>query len=292
MLSLVDLDALRRPQPEPALGRHAAARGDRPSPGLRARPPAHGRTVRGARRDDPRADELRGAPDLGADRDDDRVRDPLDPGGGLPVVAGRGHERSPGPDHEDRRHRPAPPAIRGHPRGPALLRTRHRGPRDPPPSRRCATVPRASRRPRARWPRASSGECRHGRPRRRRRGGARPRSGPGASRGGGHPRAGRRLRRGDPALGIRPRRPRHPGLHPAQALADLRRAPGALEPGLRDLAVGPGDPVRGGRRIHHRDRRRRARRVRLGPVAVGARAPCCPSRSRPGRSRSSPSRRS
>ena len=37
--------------------------------------------------------ERRGAADLGADRHHRRVRDPLDPGGGLPVLAGRGHER-------------------------------------------------------------------------------------------------------------------------------------------------------------------------------------------------------
>ena len=44
---------------------------------VRARAPAHGRAVRRARRDDPRADERRGAAHLAADRDDDRVRHPL-----------------------------------------------------------------------------------------------------------------------------------------------------------------------------------------------------------------------
>ena len=78
--------------------------------------PADGRAVRRARRDDPRADELRGPPDLGADRHDDRVRDPLDPRGRLPVVAGRRDERPAGPDHEGHRRRPAAAAERGHAR--------------------------------------------------------------------------------------------------------------------------------------------------------------------------------
>ena len=43
--------------PVPALGRDAAAGGHRPGAGVRAVDPAHGRAVRGARRDDPRADE-------------------------------------------------------------------------------------------------------------------------------------------------------------------------------------------------------------------------------------------
>ena len=68
----------------------------------------------------------RGPPDLGADRDDGRVRDPLDPRGGVPLVAGRRDERPAGPDHERHRRRPAAAAERGHPRDAALLRAGHR----------------------------------------------------------------------------------------------------------------------------------------------------------------------
>ena len=96
--------ARRLPQalPVAAVGRDAAAGRDRPGARVRAGDPADGRAVRGARRDDPRADELGGPPDLGADRDDGRVRDPLDPRGGVPLVAGRRDERPAGADHERR----------------------------------------------------------------------------------------------------------------------------------------------------------------------------------------------
>ena len=115
---------------------------------------------------------------------DGRVRDPLDPGGRVPVVAGRRDERPAGPDHEGHRRRPAAAAERGHPRDAALLRAGHRGPRGAPRRRRRAVddaeaTATASRRPSARWPRARSGERgdrasrRHGRspagPRRGRR---------------------------------------------------------------------------------------------------------------------------
>ena len=50
-----------KPLPVAAVGRDAAARGDRPRPRLRAGDPADGRAVRRARRDDPRADEPGGA---------------------------------------------------------------------------------------------------------------------------------------------------------------------------------------------------------------------------------------
>ena len=69
MLELVELGDFLAP-PVPAVGRHAAARRDRPRARLRAVDPADGRAVRRARRDDPRADEPRGPADLGADRDD------------------------------------------------------------------------------------------------------------------------------------------------------------------------------------------------------------------------------
>ena len=141
---------LHAAHPVPAVGRHAAAGRDRPGARVRAGDPAHGRAVRRARRDDPRADERRGAPDLGADRHDGRVRDPLDPRGGLPVVAGRGHERRgragsrkivdvdlPRPRNDDTRETRA------------LLRARHRGPRGAPPpaGRRRDDGGRARRRP-------------------------------------------------------------------------------------------------------------------------------------------------
>ncbi len=55
-----------------ALGRHAAARLDRPRALVLARAPAHGRAVRRARRDDARATQHGAAPHLGGDRVDGR----------------------------------------------------------------------------------------------------------------------------------------------------------------------------------------------------------------------------
>ena len=69
---------LHAPLPVPTFGRHAAARRDRAGAGPPARPAADGRAVRRTGRDDPRADEQRGAADLAADGDDDRLRHPLD----------------------------------------------------------------------------------------------------------------------------------------------------------------------------------------------------------------------
>ena len=85
---------VRRPPSLAALGRHAAARRHRPGPVVRPEAAAHGRAVRGARRDDPRADERRADEHLAADRDDDRVRDPQHPRGGLPVDPRRRHVRA------------------------------------------------------------------------------------------------------------------------------------------------------------------------------------------------------
>ena len=93
MLELVELRRFLQHRPYQLSGGHAAARRDRAGARARAIDPAHGRAVRRARRDDPRADEPGAAADLGADRHDDRVRHPLDPGGGVPVVARRGDER-------------------------------------------------------------------------------------------------------------------------------------------------------------------------------------------------------
>ena len=99
---------------------------------------------------------------------DDPLRDPLDPRGGLPVVAGRRDERPARPDHEGHRRRPAAAAQRGHPRDAPLLRARHRSPRGPPVRRRRASTTRArypidaERRSSGRSPRARSGERRGG----------------------------------------------------------------------------------------------------------------------------------
>ena len=68
---------------------------------------------------------------LGADRHDRDVRDPLDPGGRVPVDPRRGHEPAPGPHRRGHRHRPAAAPRRGDARERALLRARHRGPREP-----------------------------------------------------------------------------------------------------------------------------------------------------------------
>ena len=68
MLDLVELGDFTRHMPYQLSGgmqqRVAIAR----ALVVRAPDPAHGRAVRGARRDDPRAHERRGAADLGADR--------------------------------------------------------------------------------------------------------------------------------------------------------------------------------------------------------------------------------
>ena len=61
-------ERLRQPLPVPALGRNAAAGGDRARARVRTADPAHGRAVRGARRDDARPDEQGAAADLGARR--------------------------------------------------------------------------------------------------------------------------------------------------------------------------------------------------------------------------------
>ena len=284
MLDLVDLGGVRRPQPEPALGRHAAARGDRPGPGVRARPAAHGRAVRGARRDDPRADELRGPADLGADRDDDRVRDPLHPGGGVPVVPRRRHERPAGPDHEGHRHRPARARV---PRTRARIRaTSSSSPRSARPSAiaTMATARPAWRRPRGPWPRASSGECRDGRPGRsasERRPDAAAR--PGASSGGGHP------RRRSPcsswsillwefaigALGVK-------AFILPKPSRDRRRPPGELEPRASASGRPPWRPC--SRRSAGSSSGPSPASSSRSPRRAGCRPamPCCPWRSRPG----------
>ena len=69
--------------------------------------PAHGRAVRRARRDDPRAAQPRAAAHLGGDRLDGDLRDPLHLRGGVPVHASRRHVAAAGPDRVGRPDRPA-----------------------------------------------------------------------------------------------------------------------------------------------------------------------------------------
>ncbi|CAA9526623.1 MAG: Pyrimidine ABC transporter, ATP-binding protein, partial [uncultured Thermoleophilia bacterium] len=124
-------DRLRGPPTLAALGRDAAARGDRPRARLRPRAAADGRAVRGARRDDARAPEPRAPADLGARPEHGRLRHALDRRGGLPVDPGRRHVGPSGPHRGRGRRRPATAAHGRDPRGPALLRARDHGARHP-----------------------------------------------------------------------------------------------------------------------------------------------------------------
>ena len=73
------------------------------------------------------------------DRHDRRLRHALDPGGGVPLDAGRRHvRRGRAAIAGDRRRRPAAAAHRRDARGAALLRARHRGARAAAPPRRAA----------------------------------------------------------------------------------------------------------------------------------------------------------
>ena len=83
---------LRRRLSAPALGRHEAARGDRPRAGQRRRGGADGRAVRRARRHDPRAPAGRAAGDLAAHQADRGLRHALDRGGDLPRRPRRGDD--------------------------------------------------------------------------------------------------------------------------------------------------------------------------------------------------------
>ena len=80
---------------------------------------ADGRAVRRARRDDPRADERRADEHLATDRDDDRVRHPQHPRGGVPVDPRRRHVGATRPDLAGHRHRPAAPTGRSRPANPS-----------------------------------------------------------------------------------------------------------------------------------------------------------------------------
>src|SRR5690606_32082719 len=121
--------ALRALLPVAALGRHAAARLDRPRARLRPQAPADGRAVRGPRRDHPRGDEPRAPAPVAGDEEDRRVRDALDRGGRLPLHAHRGDDCAPGADQGGHRGRPALPAHARDARDAALLRAHHAGAR-------------------------------------------------------------------------------------------------------------------------------------------------------------------
>ena len=202
---------------------------------------------------------------------DRRVRDPLDPGGGLPVVAGRGHERAAGPDHRRHRGRPAAAARRRDARGARATSSSSRRS-----ARRSGAATRTGRRP------GGPGHARRSQASLDR---ARPRAGSGdrrARRPGGRPAEARRracpLAPPDrllPAGDRRLRRCPSPSGRSSSAnieirgfplpapIADRRRA--RRELGRRALAapgVGDRDAHRGLRRARHRDDRRRPRGAR------------------------------
>ena len=89
---------------------------------------ADGRALRRARRDDARAHAVRADPDLRGDGRGGRLRHALDPRGRVPLRPRGGDVAAPGAHHRDRR-RPARRPRRGRPRGRAVLRRDHRGPR-------------------------------------------------------------------------------------------------------------------------------------------------------------------
>ena len=96
-------DGLREEISLAAVGRHAAARIDRPRARLRRRPAADGRAVRRARRDRARPPQQAIAGVVGAHRQDDLLRHPLDPGGGLSVDQDHRDVAAAGPgDRRDR----------------------------------------------------------------------------------------------------------------------------------------------------------------------------------------------
>ena len=91
--------------PARTIGRHAAARLDRQEPRGQSVRPADGRALRRARRLHPRRDESADSGNLDGDRQDDRLRHPLDFRGDLPCRPRRRHVGAAGPHLGDLRHR-------------------------------------------------------------------------------------------------------------------------------------------------------------------------------------------
>ena len=130
-LELVNLSGFGAQISLAIVGRHAAARLDRPRAVVRSGSPADGRAVRRARRDRARHAQPAIAATLGRDRQDGAVRHPFDSGSGVPVDAHRRHVAPPGP--HQRRHRmqfPARPHAR-HPRDAGVPRRRPPRPHGP-----------------------------------------------------------------------------------------------------------------------------------------------------------------
>ena len=92
LLGLVGLSGVGRRPAGPAVRRDAPAGGDRPGPRPRARGAPARRAVQRARRPDPRALQPGAARAVGADRDDDRHRDPQHPRGDPARRPGRRHD--------------------------------------------------------------------------------------------------------------------------------------------------------------------------------------------------------
>ena len=152
-----------------------------------------------------------------ADGDDDRLRDPLHPRGGLPVDARRRHVAAAGPDRSHRRDRPAAAADRRDARARALFRARDDRSRGPSPARGHRW--RAGSRPTID---ADPGRRAGVTARRVRRGDARPPSGLAVAQSGSGP-GRRRLRRRDRPLGGRPGRAGRQAVPAAAAVGDRRR---------------------------------------------------------------------
>ena len=97
---------LRRALSARAVGRHEAARVDRPRPGAGPAGAADGRAVRRARRADPHDDGPRAAAHLVADAQDRRVHHPQPDRGGLSRRRGAGDVAAARPHHRPHRRSP------------------------------------------------------------------------------------------------------------------------------------------------------------------------------------------
>ena len=111
-LAKVGLRGFENHYPEAAVGRHAAAHGDRPRAGQRPAHAADGRALRRARPPDPRADAGAAARHLGGRAQDGAVRHPRHRRGGVHGQPRRRDERAPG-------------AHQARPRGADLPHPRH-----------------------------------------------------------------------------------------------------------------------------------------------------------------------